>query len=72
LSGSDDSAKRETTAQRLLSWVAVAVAVVVFGFLAVRLYIHYTQPEPAAPVPIRIFRTPTNNDYSSIAANELV
>ncbi|MEW6642464.1 MAG: hypothetical protein AB1586_18300 [Pseudomonadota bacterium] len=50
--------------ERGLAWLAVAVVAVVAGFLVLRLYgVHLrTPPEPQQP--IRIFRSPTNNDFS--------
>ena len=50
--------------ERGLAWLAVAVVIVVAGFLALRLYDAYVRPPPEPQQPIRIFRTPTNNDFS--------
>jgi len=50
--------------ERGLAWLAVAVVVVVAGFLALRLYEVYVRPPSEPQQPIRIFRSPTNNDFS--------
>lgn len=71
MSGSDHSAKRDSLGQRLLFWFAIIAATVVFGLLALRLYDTYVRAEPEGPEPIRIFRTPTNKDYSSLPASDL-
>lgn len=55
---------RETPRQRVLSWLVMIAAVAMLGFVALRLYEMYLQPAPEPPKPIRIFRTPNNNDYS--------
>ena len=48
-------------------WIAVIAFVIGFGWVAIRFYGGYTRVEPTAPVPIKIFRTPNDRDYSSIA-----
>ncbi|WP_315835076.1 hypothetical protein [Bradyrhizobium prioriisuperbiae] len=64
MSGSGDSKARETPTQRVLSWLAMIVALAVLGFVAFRLYDIYLQPAPEPPKPIRIFRTPNGKDVS--------
>ncbi len=67
MSGPDQGGARKRRAPDVLTVVAIIVAAMVFGAVAVRLYDTYLRAGPAAPAPIRIFRTPTNNDYSGAA-----
>ena len=68
VTSSNDDKPRGVAKPDVVSWLMVAAAAVIVGAVAVWLYIRLVHVEPEPPKPIRIFRSPTNKDYSSIAA----
>jgi hypothetical protein len=55
--------KRNVVWLQVLFWLGGVALAVVIGFSAIRLYEHYTRKTPEAP--FKIFRSPTNHDYSA-------
>ena len=64
LTTSREGGPRKPAVQDMLSWLAVLVAIVLFGFVALRLYDTYWLPQPEAPRPIQIFRSPSSHDVT--------